>query len=389
MPESRAVDVVIVGGGIAGPALACALAPTGASILLVERDPAPPDTARGDHLQPRACEWLAEWGVLDTLLELGAERRLGSRYLDPDGALVLHAPVDQLDIPYPWYLYLNHELISAGLLAGAARNPGFELRRPATARLVRGGEDFAVELTGADGDGLVRARLVVAADGRQSRLRRAAGIPAASYAYRNPMLTLMAPRTIADPRNEVRAYFSAAGVLSVIPRTGGGWKLGLPVPPADLPAYRRAQPQELGARLSAWVPELAGVQPVVCGVYPVARIEAARWWERNLVLLGDARHALHPGRSQGMNLALRGVHHLAGLLAAGGLASAAALREALQAHAAALQPAVAARLADNHARGLEMDRLDPAETQAMRDRLAAVAADADRCRAYCRTAAGY
>ena len=127
------VDVAIVGGGIAGPAMAAALASTGWRVLLVERSADPIDTARGDHLQPQTCEWLQEWGVLDELFARGAEKRLGACYLTPAGDTVLPVPCDQLDIAHPYFVYLNHELICEALLAVAARNPGFVLRRPAAA----------------------------------------------------------------------------------------------------------------------------------------------------------------------------------------------------------------------------------------------------------------
>ena len=390
MPESCDFDVVIVGGGIAGPAMACALAPTGRRILLVERNSEPPDTARGDHLQPRTCEWLAQWGVLDDMWARGAEKRLGSRYLLPDGQVVLHAGVDQLAIPHPHYLYLNHELLSAAFLAAARRNPAFEHWCPATAKPLPTSTGMDLEVSTATATKRVTARLVVAADGRASRLRRAAGIDADSYAYQNPMLTLFAPRTVADARNEVRAYFSPAGVISVIPRTGDGWKIGFPVPPDQLRRWRQASGAELGARLSGWVPELAGVEPHVCGVYPITSVNARQWTANNLVLIGDACNTLHPGRSQGMNVALRAVARLTTMLAAtDALESADGTRQTLMDFEAELKPDMDQRLADNHQRGLEMDRLDAGELEHMRGGLARVAADTQLLDAYCLKAAGY
>jgi len=390
MPEVCEFDVAIIGGGIAGPALACALAPTGWRVLLVERSAEPIDTARGDHLQPQTCEWLAEWSVLDDMWALGAEKRLGARYLLPDGEVVLHVPVEQLDIPHPYFLYLNHELISQALLTAAARNPQFSVWQPASAKPVETANGFGLTVEHAGAEKTVSAALVVAADGRTSRFRRAAGIAADTYAYRNPMLTMFARRTLDDPRNEVRAYFSPAGVISVVPRTGGGWKIGMPVPPPELASWKRATPEVLGRQLEQWLPELAGVRPEISGVYPITRMNAERWTERNLVLLGDACNTLHPGRSQGMNVAMRAAHRLVQLLVANdAIASPAALREVLVAYEAEVKPPMDARLADNHERGLEMDRLDPKETSAMRVRLAAVAADPDLHARYCVAAAGY
>lgn len=389
-PDQYDYDVAIVGGGIAGPAMACALAPTGWRVLLVERSADPIDTARGDHLQPKTCEWLAEWGVLNDMWALGAEKRLGARYLLPDGELVLHVGVEQLEIPHPYFIYLNHELISQALLTAAARNPHFQLWQPASAQPSETANGFGLVVEHAGEQKTVNAALVVAADGRVSRFRRAAGIGADTYAYRNPMLTMFAPRTLNDPRNEVRAYFSPAGVISAVPRTGGGWKVGLPVPPAELARWKRATPDEVGRQLEEWLPELAGIRPEVSGVYPITRMNAERWAERNLVLLGDACNTLHPGRSQGMNVAMRAAHRLVQLLVAGdALASPAALREVLAAYEAEVKPPMDARLADNHQRGLEMDRLDPDETVKMRAGLAAVAADESLYDRYCVAAAGY
>jgi 2-polyprenyl-6-methoxyphenol hydroxylase-like FAD-dependent oxidoreductase len=388
--ETQDFDVAIVGGGIAGPAMACALASTGWRILLVERSADPIDTARGDHLQPKTCEWLAQWGALDELWSRGAEKRLGARYLTADGDTVLDVPADHLDIPHPYFVYLHHERICDALLAVAARNPNFELWRPASALPMQNPDGFGMTV---EHDGVtktVHARLLVAADGRTSRFRRAAGIEAATYAYRNPMLTLFARRTVDNPRNEVWAYFCEAGVLTVVPRIQGGWKMGLPVPPADLPGWRRATPEELGQQFAQWVPHLAGVHPEFAGVYPITSMNAQRWSEKNLVLLGDACNTLHPGRSQGMNVAMRAAHRLAQLLSEGqAMNSGAALREVLLAYEAEVKPPMDARLADNHERGLEMDRLDPQETRALQGRLAAIQADPEIKARYCLASAGY
>ncbi len=383
-------DVAIVGGGIAGPAMACALAGTGAAVLLVERSSQALDTARGDNLQPKSCEWLETWGVLEEMWALGAEKRLGARYLTTQGDLVMPVPVDALDIPHPYFVYLNHELISQALLTAAARNSNFSIRRPAVAKLKSDVSGHSLEVESDAGLENISARLIVAADGRNSRLRRAAGIAVNEYAYSNPMLTLFAPRCFPDPRNEVRVYFSSQGMISVIPRTGGQWKIGLPLPRGEIANFKQATTKELGRRLETWLPELAGIHPVMGGVYPITCAYAQRWTDGNLVLLGDACNTLHPGLSQGMNVALRAVAVLTALLQKhDAFRSDANLRASLLAFETELKPDMDARLADNHARGLAMDRLDAASTQAMRETLAAIAADPERHGAYCLSAAGY
>ena len=389
-PEKPRFDVAIVGGGVAGPALACALAASGRRIVLVERSADPIDTARGDHLQPVTCEWLAGWDALDDMWALGGEKRLGARYLTPDGELVLDVPCDQLDIPHPYFLYLNHERISAALLTVAARNPGFELLRPAAAKLVDNGERYSLEVDCEGRRQEMSASLVVAADGRQSRLRRGAGIDASTYQYRNPLPVFFAPRTFDDPRNEVRAYLTDHGVISVIPRNGGQWKIGWPVPPDELAFWRTADTAALGERIARMVPELEGIQPRFVGVYPVAMVNAERWVDRNLVLIGDACHAMHPGRSQGMNTAIRAVDRLTELLTEHeALGDASRVPGVLRDFEAGLKPSLDERLVENHARGLQMDQPDPGGTASLQANLAAVMADPAKHETYCLRAAGY
>jgi 2-polyprenyl-6-methoxyphenol hydroxylase-like FAD-dependent oxidoreductase len=321
----------------------------------------------------------------------GAEKRLGSRWQMPDGQLVLDARIDDLPIPHPYYLYLNHELISEVLLDHAATNPNFTLLRPAKARVTRdatGPGAHALTIERSDGPLSVSARCIAIADGRSSRNRKALGIDARIHNYENPLLTMFAERTFDDPRNDVHVFLTRAGIISVIPRTGGQWKIGFPVSRDALGDWSNASPAERGRRLTELVPRLAGIAPHSASVYPVAMVNAETWVDGNCVLLGDACHALHPGRSQGMNVALRSVACLANTLSCGDFPDA-DVPALLRGFEAEIKPPIDARLEDNHARGLAMDRMNAATTERMRETMAALAASPEKRRAYCMDAAGY
>ncbi|MFW2403919.1 MAG: FAD-dependent oxidoreductase [Gammaproteobacteria bacterium] len=384
-------DLAIVGGGIAGPALAAAVANAGYRTVLIERSSEPLDTARGDHLQPISCAALESWGVLEKMFARGAEKRLGSRWQMPNGELVLDARIDDLEIPHPYYLYLNHELISEVLLEHAATNPNFTLLRPATARIARdatgpGAHALTVERAGETLS--VNAQCIAVADGRSSRIRKTLGIEARVHNYENPLLTMFAERTFDDPRNDVHVFLTETGIVSVIPRTGGQWKIGFPAARKELGQWSDASPAERGRRLTELVPRLDGIEPHSASVYPVAMVNAETWIDGNCVLLGDACHALHPGRSQGMNVALRSVAHLAKTLADGGFPDA-DIAAQLSAFEAAIKPPIDARLEDNHARGLAMDGMNAASVERMHKAMAALAASPEKRHAYCMDAAGY
>ena len=171
--ETLATDILIVGGGIAGAALAARLAPLGWNIILVERNAGALDTARGDHLQPHAAELLDCWGLLDGFMAAGAEKRMGTVWKGVDGEVLLDGAVDELPIPHPYYLFLNHERISEVFLAAAAENPGFRMLRPATFKdLENDGDEAEAIISGAAGEVMrIKAGLIVGADGRGSRVR--------------------------------------------------------------------------------------------------------------------------------------------------------------------------------------------------------------------------
>ena len=92
---SRHFDIAIIGSGIAGGALAVALKDSGFSVLLLDRRAGPLDTARGDHTQPAMQPVLSRWGVLDRLMEAGAEQRAGTRWFDAEGVHIVTVPVPQ------------------------------------------------------------------------------------------------------------------------------------------------------------------------------------------------------------------------------------------------------------------------------------------------------
>src|SRR5436190_24170230 len=69
--EMTETSVVIVGGGIAGASMACALAHRHISSVLIERRSVPVDLNRGDGLQARSLEIMESWGVLKSIVEAG------------------------------------------------------------------------------------------------------------------------------------------------------------------------------------------------------------------------------------------------------------------------------------------------------------------------------
>ncbi|MDX2224441.1 MAG: NAD(P)/FAD-dependent oxidoreductase [Rhodospirillaceae bacterium] len=398
-------DILIVGAGIAGSALACALRDRGYTVVQVEMSDRPLDTARGDHLQCVVVEILDRWGVLPAFWAAGAEKRHGALYLTDTGEELLNSVYGQLPIPHPYYLYLHHELIAQTFLDLARANPGYTLIRPARAREFETGPEGIRALTVVlppdtpPPDGLVAGssvriepRMVVGADGRGSRVREALGLAAEAHEYDNPFVILFAERRIEDddPLNRIITWMGPAGTIGRIPRAFGAWKIGLPIAKAEIAFWKTATPKMRKAAVARRAPPLEALDAEVAGFYPVKLLNTHRWVQGNAVLLGDACHAMHPARGQGMNVAIRCLAKLVDLLPdAADMADAETVAKRLRAYESGVKPAIDKVLADNHARGEEMDSLDPAVIARSSKAMRMISADAELLRRYCMQAAGY
>ncbi len=186
----------------------------------------------------------------------------------------------------------------------------------AGSRLPPSGDE--ARLTLADGR-LVRARLVIAADGANSRLREQAGI---SHEVRDyPQHAVVANFDTTLPHRDCAwQWFGPHGVLALLPlpapsgrgRAGIVWSA--PPPLAD--QLMALEPQALADHVAAQSHHVLGSMTTITPPqrYPLRLIRAARVIGPRLALIGDAAHVVHPLAGQGMNLGFGDVTELAGLL---------------------------------------------------------------------------
>ncbi|HPE46918.1 MAG TPA: NAD(P)/FAD-dependent oxidoreductase [Hyphomonas sp.] len=172
-------DLVIVGGGIGGSALANVMARAGWSVLVLEKSDVFEDRVRG--------EWIAPWGVLetkrlglyDTLIAAGghhlSEHITYDESFPPEECEAAPLPLDMLvpDVPGPLCIGHPHHCQT---LYDSAASAGATCLRPVNVETVTLGADPSVTFTHDGTRHTAKARLIVGADGRQSMVRAAAGI---------------------------------------------------------------------------------------------------------------------------------------------------------------------------------------------------------------------
>ena len=354
-------DILIIGGGVAGSALACGLRHKGYRVVLIEKSNKPQDTARGDHLQPYVCEILDKWGVLDHFFQAGAEKRGGSLWYDCKGTEIMNANVSKLDIPHPYFLYLNHENISEVFLKLASEDTNFKLLRPIFKwnhiETNSNGSLFTVKLR--DKTELnIKTKLIVGADGIASHVSKSFGFTRKTYRYARALAILFSDEYILDAENNLKTYITDQGIVAIIPRAGGGCKIGLTINREDVKLWKQLSNPERSKKISDLVTEYKDLEVNFGGIYPPTMVNTDKWVKNNLVLIGDACHGLHPGRSQGMNTSIKCIDQLMENLPPKDRLKSTEIYKGLNSYQEKVKPKIDYILKINHKIGLQMDKFN-------------------------------
>lgn len=173
-------DLVVVGGGIGGSSLATVMAQAGRKVLVLEKSEVFEDQVRGEWIAPWGVAEVKRLGLYDLLIQAGGhhltrhitydETRAAAEAEGSALPLGIFAP----DVPGP--LCLGHPKHCQTLIE-AAEAAGAEVLRGVDVQKVVAGATPSVTFVKSDLREMVSARLLVGADGRNSMVRDAAGIP--------------------------------------------------------------------------------------------------------------------------------------------------------------------------------------------------------------------
>lgn len=330
-PTDYDADIILVGGGMIGLTLALAAGQAGLSVRILDAAPentslSPEFDGRVSALGRASCRLLAALRVWP-LLEQNAQPIFD--ILVSNGRL----PAG----PSPLSLHFNH-LETGGDEAGggnAAQPLGHivenrhlrtalhaALRNHADRIFVQPSAQVVSALPGVSGmevrlaDGSrLRGRLCVAADGRESRLRKAAGIRHVAWDYGQAGIVTTVQHALPH-QGVAHEYFLPGGPFAILPMTGERASL-VWTEPARRAAALMALPQpdfdnELRARFGSQWGAIASTGPRWS--YPLSFLHARAYVAQRLALAGDAAHTIHPIAGQGLNLGLRDVAALAEVL---------------------------------------------------------------------------
>jgi 2-polyprenyl-6-methoxyphenol hydroxylase-like FAD-dependent oxidoreductase len=307
----------VAGGGPAGMMLGYLLARAGVDVIVLEKHADFLRDFRGDTIHPSTLEVMAELGLLDELLER-PHRKVAYAEGEIGGERLRFADFTHLPTRCKFIAFMPQWEFLDFLAQKARRLPTFRLLMNAEAAdLVRdGGRVEGVVARTASGSVDVRAHLVVAADGRDSRLRAAAGLVPRDLGAPMDVLWFELARREGE-RSAVLGRIEAGQALVMLDR-GDYWQCALLIRKGTAAAVRaagldafRARVARLARRDSA--DEIESQDDVKLLTVRVDRL--AEWHRPGLLFIGDAAHAMSPIGGVGINLAIQDAVAAANLLA--------------------------------------------------------------------------
>lgn len=330
MTDAISADVCVVGAGPVGGTLACVLASAGLSTVLVDRAALlpmehPAFDGRAYAIASGSRALLQQAGLWEMLPD-PPNPILDIRVTDgwvgrPASRLRLHFDHREAgDAPFGWMVEARS--LRRALNARVRALPNLQVFAPAEAAVDRSEDRALVHIAGGSSIG---CQLVVAAEGRNSPLRAAAGIPVTRFDY--PQTGIVCAISHELPHLGVALeHFLPSGPFAVLPmapsadaEVGGApnvsavvWTERTPIAATMLGLDDARFAREIRRRLGDHLGQVRTVGRR--WNYPLSAMLAHRYVDTRLALAGDAAHGIHPIAGQGLNLGLRDAIALAGLL---------------------------------------------------------------------------
>ncbi len=307
---------VVVGGGPGGVMLAYLLARHGIEVTLLEAHRDFDRDFRGDSLHPYTLELLDGLGLADELLRLEHFPARRFRMHTPAGTIVT-SDYGRLESKYPFVALMPQARFLQFLVERALELPTFRLITGARVReLITDGDGvvrgvgWSGEGVAADGEQRLGAPLIIAADGRNSKLRRLSGLPQTKLGVGSDLLWFRLPRRPEDPPEaDVDLYFGRRNYVGLL---GGDhdWQLGYTLPKGGFPAARAAGVEPIRAFLRdhvGWLGDrielLTDFSQTTLLSVEISRLD--RWHRPGLLFIGDAAHVISPVGGNGILMAIQ------------------------------------------------------------------------------------
>ena len=313
-------DILIVGGGLVGASLACALRESRLIVGMIEAATPPLSEQPSFDDRTLALAYGSRrifdgLGVWSSIAQRGASpiKRIHISDRGRFGATRLQARDAGIDaLGY----VVSAPVLGASLYQAIVGRSNLRIISPANVQSVEVGDEAArvrVDIGGAEQE--LRARLVIAADGANSPIREAAGIEASRVDYGQ---TAIVSAVVTERAHEGTAYerFTESGPLALLPAGSDYCAVVWSVAANKVDMVRAWDDETFRAELQNAFGERLGrfLRVAKRQIHPLALTQVREHARQRLVIVGNAAHTVHPVAGQGFNLGLRDIATLAEVL---------------------------------------------------------------------------
>ncbi|MEV7387895.1 MULTISPECIES: FAD-dependent oxidoreductase [unclassified Streptomyces] len=318
MNNPQVIDVLIIGAGPSGSALAIDLVRRGLDVRIVDRSPHAFDGSRAKGIQPRSLEVLEDLGALDDVLAGGDIYPKLGLHAGPVGVPWKMFPHKEAtpDVPYPntWLIpqFRTDRALHARL---SALGRGIEFSKELT-ELTQGEDTVVAKVVSADGVEEIAARYAVGADGGSSAVRNQLGIGFAGTTDESDRVLIVDASVSGLARNRWHMW----------PGLGGKLIGACPLPDSDMFQWMirltpdEKPPQEIGAIIDRIHSHTRNRHIQLHKIHwksvfrPNIRL-AEHYGRGRVFLAGDAAHVHTPAGAQGLNTGMQDGYNLGWKLA--------------------------------------------------------------------------
>ncbi|MFD0773165.1 FAD-dependent oxidoreductase [Streptomonospora algeriensis] len=316
MPPTENTTVAVAGGGPAGIMLGLLLARAGVDVTVLEKHRDFLRDFRGDTVHPSTLEVVDELGLTEQLEER-PHRKVSTLTIGRGNEPVVQAELETLPGKFP-YLAMMPQWDFLDMLTDHARSySGFRLlmNTEATGVVEQDGAVRGIRYRqrSEDEDGgqeehELRAVLTIAADGRDSGLRDAAGMVPTELGAPMDVLWLRVPRSPDDPSGLNGNL--GGGAMAVAIDRGDYWQVAFVIPKGGYDATRSEPIESFQEKLLGLLPFLGeNVRDIddwsKVAFLNVTQDRLERWYRPGLLAIGDAAHSMTPVGGVGINLAIQ------------------------------------------------------------------------------------